>query len=106
MVSISMIFPLIAIGAVLHPARGGRNVIADLMLTAVGLAGVSMAQMGLIRYRSCAAPKFAHGLTCWFTLGGRAGPSRLLVHGPGVRLAGAAGEQRRRQGRGDLGPPS
>ena len=33
------------------------------------------------------------GMTCCFTLGARAGPSRLPVRGPGVRLAGAAGAQ-------------
>jgi hypothetical protein len=52
MVCAVMIFPLIGIAAVLHLGRGGRNVIADLMISPVCLAGVSMAQMGLIRYRS------------------------------------------------------
>ena len=34
-----------------------------------------------------------HALTCCFTLSARAHPSRLPVHGPGVRLAGAPGAQ-------------
>jgi hypothetical protein len=33
------------------------------------------------------------GLTCCFTLGARAHSPHLPVHGPGVRLAGAAGAQ-------------
>jgi len=49
MVSISMLFSLIGIGAVLHLGRSGRNVIADLMLVPVCVAGIAMAQMGLIR---------------------------------------------------------
>jgi hypothetical protein len=48
----------------------------------------------------------AHGLTCCFTLGSHAHSSGLSLHGPGVRLAGSAGAKRRRQGRGDLGPPA
>src|ERR1019366_3241513 len=32
-------------------------------------------------------------LTCWSTLGAHAHPPHLPVHGPGVRLAGAAGAQ-------------
>ncbi len=35
----------------------------------------------------------AQGLTCCFTLGARADPSRLPVHGPGAWLAGALGTQ-------------
>src|SRR5260370_39015675 len=54
---------------------------------------------------SCAVPKTLRSLTCCFTLGARAHSPRLPVHGPGVRLAGAPGTQRRRQGRRDLGPP-
>ena len=52
MVSISMIFPLIGIIAVLHLGRAGRNAIADLMILVGCIATVSIAQMGLIRYRS------------------------------------------------------
>jgi hypothetical protein len=37
-----------------------------------------------------------HRLTCCFTLGARAHPSGLPVHGPGARLAGTAGHGRRR----------
>ena len=37
--------------------------------------------------------KTLRGLTCCFTLGARANPSRLPLHGPGVRLAGAPGAQ-------------
>jgi hypothetical protein len=43
----------------------------------------------------CAVPKPCVCLTCWFTLGARADSPRLPVHGPGVRLAGTAGAQRR-----------
>jgi len=35
----------------------------------------------------------AHSLTCCFTIGARAYPPRLPVHGPRVRLAGAPGAQ-------------
>jgi hypothetical protein len=42
---------------------------------------------------ACAVPNPAHGLTWWFTLVARAHPPRLPVHGPGGRLAGAAGAQ-------------
>ena len=51
MVAISMIFPLIGIVAVLHVGRGGRNVVADLMLLLGCIAAVSIAEMRLIRYR-------------------------------------------------------
>jgi len=46
------------------------------------------------------------GLTCCSTLGARAHTSCLPVHGPGVRLTGAPGAQRCRQGCGDLGAPA
>jgi DNA helicase II / ATP-dependent DNA helicase PcrA len=42
---------------------------------------------------ACAVPKAAQGLTCCFTLSARVHPSRLSVHGPGARLADAAGAQ-------------
>jgi hypothetical protein len=53
--------------------------------------------------RVCRAENPVQGLNCCFTVGARADPSRLPLHGPGVRLARAPGSQRRRQGRGDLG---
>jgi hypothetical protein len=45
--------------------------------------------------RSQAVPcqNSAQCLTCCFTLGARAYPSRLPLHGPGVRLGGAPGPQ-------------
>jgi hypothetical protein len=42
------------------------------------------------------------GLTCCSRLGARAHPSCLLVHGPGIRLAGALGAKWCHQGCGDL----
>jgi hypothetical protein len=51
----------------------------------------------------CSAKTPAHDLACWFTLGGRAHPTRIPVHGPYAGLAGPPGGQRRCQGRGDLG---
>jgi hypothetical protein len=41
------------------------------------------------------------GLTCWSTLGARSHPPCLLVHGPGIRLAGAPIAQCRRTHRRD-----
>jgi hypothetical protein len=46
-----------------------------------------------LRPTACAVPKSCACLTCCFTLGVRADPSRLSVYGPGVRLAGAPGAQ-------------
>jgi hypothetical protein len=39
----------------------------------------------------CSAPNLVHGLNCCFTLGACARSPHLPVHGPDVRLAGAAG---------------
>ncbi|HET9975349.1 MAG TPA: helix-turn-helix domain-containing protein [Streptosporangiaceae bacterium] len=49
-------------------------------------------------------PESARGLACCFTIGAHAHPPHLPAHGPGVRLASAAGAGRCRQGRGDPGP--
>jgi hypothetical protein len=46
---------------------------------------------GRSRARPCRARTLRRGLTCCSTLGARAHPSRLPVHGPGVRLAGSPG---------------
>jgi ubiquinone biosynthesis protein len=52
-----------------------------------------LARHGLIPHLRgvCRARIRRAALTCWPTLGTRDHPPRLLVHGPGIRLAGAPG---------------
>jgi hypothetical protein len=55
----------------------------------------------LITRIACAVPKPCAESDLLLYVGARAHPSRLPVHGPDVRLAGALGAERCRQGCGD-----
>ena len=53
------------------------DLVAELLLTACAKLALRCARIRRV------------ALTCWSTLGTRAHPPHLLVHGPGIRLAGA-----------------